>query len=222
MRKHTRRPSKPARPKITPYILHIIILMHLDSSQRGSIGDPNSSSIQLGHHLQAPEQCIQTEASTPVKTTMIPLNGLYIKSSEHHQPCPSHMLTTRVKQRNTPGISEDNGTTQKEHQLQHRSTRFSMCIPQGNIPVPSHPRLQYRDTLNHAEAKAYTCPYPGLKHGSPWSGACVRPGELPATRRPVQAYQMQRRRSPGDHLDLECRSDILHHVLETTYSPESP
>ena len=216
---YIRRPAKPPKPKIISRMVCIMLLMQLEANHK-YIGDINSSTIQHGPLLRAPEQCIVPETST--KTTMIPLNGPNIKSSEHHQLCPSHMQKTPVKQWNTPGISKDNRTTQAGHQRQRWSTRLSMCIPPGNKPVPSHPRLQYRDTLNHEEAKAYTCPYPGLKHGSPRSGACVRPGELPANRRPVQAIQMQRRRSPGDHLDLECRSDIPHHVLETTYSPESP
>ena len=195
-----------------------MLLMRLEANHN-YIGDINSSTVQHGPLLRAPEQYIVPETST--KTTLIPPNGP-MKGYEHHQPCPHKMQVAQAKRWNTPGASQHNGTTQAAHQLQRRSIRPSMCIPPSNIPVPSHPRLQYRDTLNHAEAKAYTCPYPGLKHGSPWSGACVPPGELPATRRPVQAYQMQQRRSLGVHPDLECSTGIPHHEKEPTYNPESP
>ena len=132
---YIRRPAKPPKPKIITRMVCIMLLMRLEVNHK-CIVDINSSTVQHGPLLRAPEQCIVSETST--KTTSIPPNG-QMKGYEHHQPCPRKMQVAQAKRWNTPGASQHNGTTQAAHQLQRRSIRPSMCIPprQHTCPKPS-------------------------------------------------------------------------------------
>ena len=47
--------------------------------------------------------------------------------------------------------------------LKHRNPRPGVCAPPGNIPVPSHPRLQYCDTQKQQEQRIRTQLHQGCR-----------------------------------------------------------